>query len=109
MCFSIKIVPDTLHDFTIRQQHYLESLLIEFNMQDYKSAPTPLTKREINALTVGNTGGKLLRDTEHHLYRQIVSKLMYVIIETKPNLVYSLSVLRKYSDAPDTFHLGMTK
>src|SRR5271163_1972366 len=72
MCLGIKIVPDTLHGFTIGQQHYLESLLVEFGMQDCKPAPTPLAKGEIDALTAGNTGGKPLGDKEHHMYRQIV-------------------------------------
>jgi hypothetical protein len=76
MCLGIKIVPDTLHCFTIRQQHYLESLLVEFSMQDYKPAPTPLTKEEIDALIAENTGGKPLEDKKHHLYRQIVGKLI---------------------------------
>src|SRR5271163_3685048 len=109
MCLGIKIVPDTLHGFTIRQQHYLESLLIEFGMQDCKLASTPLAKGEIDAFTAGNTGGKPLGDKEHHLYRQIVGKLMYAMVETRPDLTYSLSVLGKYSDASDTFHLGMAK
>src|SRR5271163_2934133 len=78
-------------------------------MQDYKPAPTPLAKGEIDALTAGNTGGKPLRDKKHHLYRQIVGKLMYAMVETRLNLTYSLSVVRKYSDTPDTFHLGMAK
>src|SRR5271163_125420 len=79
------------------------------SMQDCKPAPTLLAKREIDALTAGNTGGKPLRDKEHHLYRQIVGKLMYTMVGTRPDLVYSLSVLGKYSDTPDTFHLGMAK
>src|SRR5271163_3495609 len=109
MCFGIKIVPDTLDSFTIRQQHYLESLLVEFGMQDCKPTPTLLVKGEIDALTAGNTGGKPLGDKKHHLYRQIVGKLMYTMVGTRLDLVYSLSVLGKYSNAPDTFHLGMAK
>ena len=109
ICLGIKIVPDTSYGFTIGQQHYLESLLVEFGMQDCKPAPTPLAKGEIDALTAGNTGGKPLGDKEHHLYRQIVGKLMYAMVGTRPDLAYALSVLGKYSDAPDTFHLGMAK
>src|SRR5271163_1097363 len=109
MCLGIKIVPDTLHSFTIRQQHYLELLLVEFGMQNCKPAPTLLTKEEIDALTAGNTGEKPLGDKKHHLYRQVVGKLMYTMVGTRFDLVYSLSVLGKYSDASDTFHFGMAK
>src|SRR5271163_1126387 len=62
-----------------------------------------------NALTAGNIGGKPLRDEKHYLYKQIVGKLMYAMVGTRPDLAYSLSVLGKYSDTSGTFHLGMAK
>src|SRR5271163_1124758 len=34
---------------------------------------------------------------------------MYAMVGTRLNLAYSLSILGKYSNAPDTFHLGIVK
>ena len=34
---------------------------------------------------------------------------MYTMVKTKLHLVYTLNVLGKYSNALNTFHLGMTK
>ena len=55
--------------YTFDQQHYLETLLKEFGMQDCKLTATPLAKEEVDALVSRGTGGKKLDPKDHHLYR----------------------------------------
>jgi hypothetical protein len=87
----------------------LEELLKDLKMQDCKPSTTPMSKREINALTAGDTGGKKLDKNGHTLYRQIVGKLMYAMVGSRPDLAYPLSVLGRYAASPDTYHMALAK
>jgi len=78
-------------------------------MLDCKPASTPVTKEEVDALIAGIYGRKLLFSREHTTYRQIIGKLMYAMVGSRPDLTYILSVLRHYAAAPNTFHLAMAK
>jgi hypothetical protein len=109
LCLGIKIECDGSSGYNISQQHYLEELLKELNMQDCKPSTTSMSKGEINALTAGDTGGKKLDTNSHALYRQIVDKLMYTMVGTRLDLVYTLSVLRRFVAAPDTYHMALAK
>jgi hypothetical protein len=109
LCLRIKIERDSSGGYNISQQHYLEELLKELNMQDCKPSTTPMSKGEVNALTVGDTGGKKLDANGHALYRQIVGKLMYAMVGTRPDLAYTLSALGRFAAAPDTYHMALAK
>ena len=78
-------------------------------MQDCKPCPTPLAKGEVDALTAGTATGKSLDAQDHSLYRQIVGKLMYAMVGSRPDLAPTLSVLGRYAASPNTFHLAMAK
>jgi hypothetical protein len=109
LCLGIKIERDDSDGYDISQQHYLEELLKELNMQDCKPSTTSMSKEEVNALTAGDTGGKKLDTNSHALYRQIVGKLMYVMVGTRPDLAYTLSILRRFAAAPDIYHMALAK
>jgi hypothetical protein len=105
----IKIERDGSGGYNISQQHYLEELLKELNIQDCKPSTTSMSKGEVNVLTAGDTGGKKLDTNSHALYRQIVGKLMYTMVRTRPDLAYTLSVLGRFTTAPDTYHMVLAK
>ena len=117
--FSCKYSPATLclgiaiHQsptgITLGQQHYVEALLIEFKMEDAKPEKTPLTKDAVDALIAGDNQAKPLDAAHHALYRQIVGKIMYAMVSTRPDISYSVSVLGRYSAAPNTAHLALAK
>jgi hypothetical protein len=109
LCLEIKIERDGSGGYNISQQHYLEELLKELNMQDCKPSTIPISKGEVNALTAGDLGGKKLDTNSHALYRQIVGKLMYAMVGTRPDLAYTLSVLRRFTAALDTYHMVLAK
>ena len=68
-----------------------------------------MSKGEVGALTASDTSAKKL-DTNHHmLYQQIVGKLMYAMVGTRPDIAYPLSVLGRYAASPDTYHLALAK
>jgi hypothetical protein len=97
LCLGIKIERTPSGGYSFDQQHYLEELFKDFKMQDCKPSTTSMSKREINALTAGDTGDKKLDENGYALYRQIVGKLMYIMVGSRPDLAYPLSVLRRYA------------
>jgi hypothetical protein len=109
LCLGIKIECDDSGSYNISQQHYLEELFKKLNIQDCKPSTTSMSKREINALTAGDTGGKKLDTNSHALYCQIVGTLMYAMVETRPDLVYTLSVLGRFAAAPNTYYIALAK
>ena len=78
-------------------------------MLECKPTSTPVTKGEVDALIAGDTGGKALGPVDHATYRQIIGKLMYAMVGSRPDLVYALSVLGHFAAALDTYHLAMAK
>jgi molybdopterin biosynthesis enzyme MoaB len=68
-----------------------------------------MSKGEINVLTARDTRYKKLDKNGHILYRQIVGKLMYTMVRSRPDLTYSLSVLGRYAASPDTYHIALAK
>ena len=78
-------------------------------MLDCKPALIPVTKEEVDALITGETGGKPLGPQDHAIYRQIIGKLMYAMVRSRPDLAYTLSVLGCHAAAPDTYHLAMAR
>ena len=78
-------------------------------MLDCKPTSTPVTKGEVDALIAGGTGRKALGLIDHAIYRQIIDKLMYAIVGSRPDLAYVLNVLGCHAAAPDTYHLTMAK
>ena len=108
MCLGLKI-EKTPVGYSFGQQHYLETLLVTFGMQDCKVQTTPMTKGEVTSLAEGSFTGKPLNTADHHLYRQIVGKLMYAMVGSRPDLAHCLSLLGRYGAAPLDYHLGLAK
>ena len=67
-----------------------------------------MTKEKVNALIAGETSGKP-RPQDHTTYRQIIGKLMYAMVGSRPDLAYALSVLGCHAAAPDMYHLDMAQ
>ena len=107
MCLGLKINRQADGGYTLDQQHYLETVLAEFDMQSCKPSSTPMAKGEVHALITGSTGGKPLDTKQHHCYRQIIGNLMYIMVGSQPDLAHALSVLGRFCDAPNSTHLAM--
>ena len=97
MYLGMQIIKMEDGSYSFCQQYYLATLLKEFKMADCKPSPTSIIKAQTNALVEGNYGRKLLDKKHHHLYRQIVGKLIYAMVGSRLDLVYSLSVLSRYA------------
>jgi hypothetical protein len=66
-----------------------------------------MSKGEVNGLTAGDTGGKKLDTNSHALYHQIVGKIMYTMVGTRPYLAYTLSILERFTATLDTYNMAL--
>ena len=67
---------------TVDQEKYIENLLEQFNITNWKPKATP---GEVNSKLVKNNGEHQLIDTK--LYRSLVGSLLYIGKQTRPDIL----------------------
>lgn len=104
---GIKIDRQPNGSLALSQRHYLEQVLIDFNMQDSRPRKTPISKGSIRELIEHPEKHTPLDTEQHSKYRTIVGKLMYAMVATRPDLAFSLSFLGQFAAAPNSLHMAM--
>jgi len=89
---------------TLSQSHFVLTLLERFGLQDCNGHLTPL---EPGSRT--KTESPPLPPHEIKTYQAIVGGIMYLMLATRPDLAYSISILSKHAANPHEHHLGMAK
>jgi hypothetical protein len=90
---------------SLSQEGYIQRVLDRFGMQDAKTVTTPL----YNAMM------KRQRDTikedkqRKSLYQQIVGSLMWSAMSARPDVVFAVGYLSRFSSNPSEQHLKATK
>ena len=93
------------NDSTLLQQSmYIDKILQRFDMTNAKNKPTPCPQG-INK-ELGNTS-PLLEDNT--LYREIVGSLIYLMVNTRPDISYVVTLLGQYMSKPTVAHLNLAK
>jgi hypothetical protein len=86
---------------TLDQKDYVEKLLHKFNMQDCKTAQTPMEER----LSLGK--GESC-NTELP-YQQLIGSLMYLAVLTRPDIAFSVGYLSQFNNCHDHEHWAHAK
>lgn len=86
----------------LHQSKYATDLLKKFNMWDCNSAKTPA---DTGLVLQKDEGGELIDPT---YFRQIVGSLRYQC-NTRPDLVFSVSLISRFMDSPRSSHLLAAK
>lgn len=94
---GIEVVQST-NGYFISEKKYVQEILNRFQMQDCNPVKSPI-----------EYGLKLSKDSEGEkvdstLFKQIVGNLMY-LTATKPELMYSVSLISRYMESPTEMHL----
>ncbi len=84
------------------QQLYVEEMLKEFNMQDYKSSQTPMTKG-LHLIADMKT-----KEVDAIEYRRMVGKLIY-LTNSRPNISFVVEVVSRFMAKPQESHLKVVK
>jgi hypothetical protein len=90
----------------LNQAAYIDKIIKTFGMMD---AVTKSTLMESNALQIlaKNTGIATTDDV--HLYQSIIGSLMYLMIQTRPDLAFPVSLLSRFATNPSLAHIGAAK
>lgn len=84
------------------QKKYAKDLLLRFGMHNCKVATTPMNTNEKLQLEDGT------EPTHPSYYRSLIGGLNY-LTHTRPDIMYSVSVLSRYMHSPTMQHLGAAK
>ena len=103
---DMKVIRDrtnrTLH---ISQRAYLEKMLERFEMQNCK---LDITSISTSVHLVSETDHQTSK-TEIRFYQFIIEFLMYAMVQTRPDIVYAVSVLSRFSTNPNHTHMTAAK
>lgn len=94
---------DRLPDGSIflHQTRYIKDVIVQSRMEDAKSVATPVE------LSHGLNRPELIHESpaaDQVPYAEILGKLMYCAVRTRPDLAYAMSVLSKHTKDPRTAH-----
>ena len=91
-------------DILLVQEKYVMEILKEFSMEGCKSASTPLEpsmKLTLKDSPVDDLGKSRM---EQYPYRQVVGKLMYLAVCTRPDICQAVSELSRFNSNPGMRH-----
>lgn len=97
----------TAEGIFVSQRHYLEQLVIRYEMQDAVPASTPLDPHV--RLDNPNCADKPLDDKQKMLFQSIVGSIMYAAMGTRPDLAFAASTLSRFLTNPLSMHLTAAK
>jgi hypothetical protein len=89
---------------TIRlsQRGYLEKVLEHFGMADCKPVATPMETS--TKYMVRSDDHWFAKPENRLLYQVAVGMLIYVMLSTRPDIVYTVSVVSRFSSNPNDHH-----
>ena len=93
------------HDgsITIDQEKYITDLLHEYGMSNCKPVSTPLDSAYIKLLDCAKNDPSYISPIKAS-YNEVVGKLMYAMVATRPDIAVSMSVVSKYLTRPEKIH-----
>ena len=94
------------NEISINQSQYIRTVLRRFNMEDCNSVTTPL---ERGHMLHACDPKSVVEPAKVRLYQSILGSLMYIMLATRPDLAYTISVLGRHSVCPTTNHLTAAK
>lgn len=106
---GIKITRDrAARTVSLGQQHYVDSILKRFGMQECRDYATPMHHNVHLSATDDRDDTVLLRYEISPgcfvSYPQVIGALMYAMLGTRPDLAFAVGVLGRYASAPKRCH-----
>ena len=86
------------------QINYTKALLKKYGMQDCKPVSTPVdANRKVMAENDKD------EPTDQQQYQSMIGSLMYLAVNTRPDICYAIGKLAKFSNKPTKTHLTALK
>ena len=83
----------------LNQSHYVEKILRKYNFHDHKSVATPFDSSV--HLFPGNNDDEIFNQKD---YASIIGSLRYATNCTRPDIIYAVGVLSKFTSKPNRDH-----
>ena len=84
---------------TVDQERYIETTLERFQMDQCKPSRTPA---DLNLkLQTAQNGDE---EVDQRIYRSLVGSLLYLANQTKPDIMFTVSILSRHMNAPTNQH-----
>jgi len=93
----------------LSQQRYIKKVLDRFNMNDCKPVSTPLAAHFKLSLDFCPDTKEDMEHMSHVPYANVIGSLMYVMICTRPDLAYAVSMVSQYMHNPGKKHWSVVK
>ena len=107
---GIKIERDrSARTISLSQPGYIQSILEDFNMADSNPAPTPMEESPKLSKTMCADTPERKAEMANVPYRELVGKLLYLAVATRPDISYAVGVLCRFVENPGPQHWGAAK
>ncbi|CAF0996295.1 unnamed protein product [Brachionus calyciflorus] len=90
--------------FIINQQQYIDKIIKRFGQNDCKQTDIPIHPNHKLTSELSNENDQLRKLIDAKTYRQAIGSLIYLMISTRPDISYSVSVLSRYMQMPRELH-----
>src|SRR6202000_3074314 len=89
------------NQISLHQAGYIMKILARFCMTDSKEKATPMaTNIQLNA----DTAGEYLDEQSTARYQSGVGALMFLMVATRPDIAFTLSILSRFTAKPQRLH-----
>jgi hypothetical protein len=94
---------------TLSQMAYIDTILARFQMQDAKSAQTPMNPGTVLSIDQCPSTHAECEDMKDVPYQQAIGSLMYAAVSTRPDIAFSVSTLSQFMRNPGRAHWEAVK
>jgi hypothetical protein len=91
----------------VTQERYIEKLLKRFGLQDAKPLQYPCDQNTKLIIFDTEKPGELM--TNRTVYRELIGSLMYLMVCTRPDIAFIVSVLARFMAIPEKKHFAVAK
>lgn len=105
---GIKIERDRVNrTITLSQSYYISRIIDRFGLTNAKDASTPVGYNQVLCKN-GATDGKM-HATVNVPYREAIGSIMYLMLGTRPDIAYGVTLLSRFCEDPKLVHWEAVK
>jgi hypothetical protein len=94
---------------SLSQPAYITSILHTYRMQDCNPSRTPMSEKKRLSSTMSPVSTEEKDDMKAVPYHEALGKLLYLSIATRPDILYAVGVLCRFSENPGREHWSAIK
>jgi hypothetical protein len=89
---------------SLSQPGYIESILEQFGMSDCNPTHTPMEENQKLSASMSPDMPECQSEMKAYPYRELIGKLLYLAIATRPDTAYTIGVLCRFVENPGMAH-----